>query len=373
MKIFFVAGEASGDLHASNLIRSLKEKISGLQTMGVGGDQMQKEGMKIVRHIRETNFMGFVEVLRNLRQIRGLFRETKRAIVEFNPAAVVLVDYPGFNIRLLSFLKEQGIKITWYISPQVWAWKKGRVKTLRRYVDLMLVVMPFEKNFLEKAGMKADYVGHPILDVIKNDEYDKSRLKRELGLGDSPVIALLPGSRKQEISRILPVMLKASEKFPGQQVIVAGANTQTVEYYSGILGKSGAKLIMGRTYDVMAVADAAAVTSGTATLETALFGVPQVVCYSANWLSVLIARAVIQVKYISIVNIILNRLLVKELIQGQLTVKQLTGELSVLLHSSSDRIRIGSGYRELRELLGKEGASERAAVLICRWLKPNGN
>lgn len=369
MNLFIVAGESSGDLHGKNLLRELKKKDPNLKSFGLGGDGLANEGMTVVKHIRDSDFMGFVEVVKNLGKIRRLFRELKAAVMKEKPDAAILIDFPGFNLRLAPFLKQQGIPVIYYISPQVWAWKKSRVKKIKRYVDLMGVVLPFEKNFYKQEGMEVDFVGHPLLDEINADAVDKAALRKSLGLDDRPVLALLPGSRRQEIKKTLKVMLQAAGEMKNYQVVIAGAKMQPKTLYEQILCGRDAKVLMNKTYDVLRVANVAAVASGTATLETGLFGVPQVVCFSANWLSVQIARMLIKVKYISIVNLVLDRPLVKELIQSQFTAANLLQELKNLTEQEEDKIRIKEGYSELREKLGSSGASARMAELVYAHLQ----
>ncbi|MEZ4777318.1 MAG: lipid-A-disaccharide synthase [Bacteroidia bacterium] len=354
MKLYFVAGEDSGDLHTRNLIRQLKVLYPNLQTRGVGGDKMKDEGTELVAHIRDINFMGFLEVIRNLQTIRKLFRTVKADIRSWKPDAVILVDYPGFNLRLAKFVKSLGIKLFYYISPQIWAWKKGRVKTIRRYVDRMLVILPFEKKFYEQEGVEVDFVGHPLLDETGQSTPSVTETK---------TIALLPGSRKQEISRMLPVMLEMVGKFPGYQFVIAGAPSQTEDFYKQFMGDSPAKLVMNQTYSVLKNAGAALVTSGTATLETALFQVPQVVCYRGSAFSYEIGKRLVNVRFISLVNLILDRKLVQELIQYDFHADRLEEELRKIL-TPENRQEMLAGYEELHKKLGDGGASAKAAAII---------
>ncbi|MCB9235240.1 MAG: lipid-A-disaccharide synthase [Bacteroidia bacterium] len=364
MKLYFIAGEASGDLHGKNLLRALKNQAKSLETRGVGGDGMQAEGMSLIRHIRETNFMGWISVLQNLGKIRRLFRDVKADILAFKPDAVVLIDYPGFNLRMAEFLKKNGIKVIYYISPQVWAWKKGRVKKIKAFVDRMLVILPFEKEFYAREGVEVDFVGHPLLDEIAQREFDDVQFRRELSLDERPVVALLPGSREMEIKLKLPVMVEAAKAFPNLNFVVGAAPTVSGEFYGEILGNSPLKMVRNRTYDLLHLADFAFVTSGTATLETALFGVPEVVCYAGNWLSVQLARRLIQVRFISLVNLIMDRLVVKELIQKDLTPQNLIAELTSMQEDADYLAKMKTDFSELRHKLGESGASKRAAEKI---------
>lgn len=362
MKLYLIAGEDSGDLHGSNLLKALQLQVPDLQVRGVGGDLLRQQGMELVAHVKDINFMGFWEVIRNLRTIRRLFRTVKADLASCEPAAIVLIDYPGFNIRLLPFLKGRGIPIYYYISPQVWAWKKGRVKTLRQYVDRMLVILPFEQEFYAQEGMEVDFVGHPLLDAIGERKTQPKTGQR---------IALLPGSRKQEIKRMLPVMMQMVDRFANCEFVIAGAPSQPESFYRTLIGPSRERvsLVMNQTYTVLESADFALVTSGTATLETALFEVPQVVCYKGNALSYAIGKRLVKVRFISLVNLILDRPLVTELIQQDFSTHQLETALRQLMQAAEIQ-RIQAGYQELKTLLGQGGASTRAAQLILERLRP---
>jgi len=362
MKLYFIAGEDSGDMHAGNLIGALSKLQPNLQTRGVGGERMRAQGMKLVAHVKDINFMGFWEVLRNIRTIRRLFRTVEADIVQWQPDAVVLVDYPGFNLRLAPFLKQLGIRIFYYISPQVWAWKKGRVKKIQAFVDRMFVILPFEKVFYANEGVEVDFVGHPLLDEISRLQMGNATLSNP---GSPKTIALLPGSRKQEIKRMLPLMLELSNQYTEHQFIIAGAPSQSAEFYQQIIGIHPVELRMNQTYQVLAQADLAIVTSGTATLETALFGVPQVVCYKGAWLSYLIGKQLVQVKYISLVNLILDRPAVTELIQHDYHIDRLREEVERLMQPSI-RESLQQDYTELHRRLGDGGASAETARLILQ-------
>lgn len=360
MKYYVVAGEASGDLHAANLIKRIKEKDTQAQFRAWGGDLMQQQGAEIVKHYRELAFMGFIEVTMNLRTILNNISYCKQDILAYKPDAIILVDYPGFNLRIAEWAKKQGIKVIYYISPQIWAWKQSRVHQIKRDVDLMLVILPFEEEFYQRFNYKVHFVGHPLLDAIAERPLPNRPEK--------PYIALLPGSRKQEIEKMLPIMLSAMHYFPQFDFVVAGAPGQTEAFYAPLLKSTGARLVSGKTYDVITNATAAMVTSGTATLETALLGTPQVVCYKGSWVSYQLAKQLIKVKYIALVNLILDRPAVKELIQNELTTHNLQKELDAVILNEENRNRMLADYDELKEKLGGIGASARAAGIIVDYL-----
>jgi len=367
MKYYIIAGEASGDLHGSNLIKELK-KLDRLATIRCwGGDKMQAAGAELVKHYRDLAFMGFTEVLMNLRTILRNLDSCKKDILQFKPDALILIDYPGFNLRIAKWAKQQGLKVIYYISPQVWAWKENRVKLMKECIDKMIVILPFEKDyFKDKWNWDVEYVGHPLVEVI---ESEKSKVKSQ-NFGNKEIIALLPGSRKQEILKKLPVMLEVSRSFPGHEFIVAKAPAVEDDFYSSLLKPyNNVSAVSGKTYDLLVQAKAALVTSGTATLETALFGVPEVVCYKGSSISYQIAKRVIKVKYISLVNLIMDKPVVKELIQDDLTVENLKHELHEIL-TNEDRITaIKKDYTALRQLLSQEGdASAKAAASIVQFV-----
>lgn len=368
MKLYILAGEASGDLHGKNLVEELLRLQPGIEFRGMGGDGLSELGVKLVRHIRDTSFMGWAEVIKNLGKIKQLFRDVKADILDFQPDAVILIDYPGFNLRMAKWLKEQGIKTLFYISPQVWAWKKGRVKKIKAYVDRMFVILPFEKEFYAKEGVEVEFVGHPLLDEIAQRENQTDDLAPLVKPPGKELLVLLPGSRKMEISRMLPVMLAAADKFPNLSVAIAAAPSQEKEFYEKFIGGRKVAVIHGRTYDLLALANYGFVTSGTATLETALFGVPEIVCYAGPWLSVQLARLLIQVDYISLVNLIMNREVVRELIQKELNVRNLEKELKKLM-TPAHRDKLQADYRELQLKLGDAGASKNCAEAMMNFLK----
>ena len=361
MRYYIVAGEASGDLHGSNLVKALHGKDAQVDIRAWGGDKMEAAGAKLVKHYRDLAFMGFVEVVKHLPTILRNLRFCKEDIQRFRPDVLVLIDYPGFNLRIAEWAKARGIKVCYYISPQVWAWKEGRVKKIREIVDRMLVILPFELPFYQKWNYGVTYVGHPLIEVV--EEECAKPLPAPLS-STMPIVALLPGSRAQEIQQKLPVMLAALARFPDYQAVIAGAPAQPDELYESLMKDTGAVLVRNQTYEVLRQARAALVTSGTATLETALFGVPQVVCYRGNPLSYMLAKRFIKVKYISLVNLILDRPAVPELIQHGLTEDALVAELRSLLDDSPRRRQMLKDYSELRAVLGTGGASAAAAEAV---------
>ncbi len=379
MKYYIIAGEASGDLHGSNLITELKKKDAQAQVRCWGGDLMAAAGGDVVKHYKDLAIMGFAEVLMNLRTIFRNLDFAKKDILDYQPDALILIDYPGMNMRIAKWAHElRTFPIIYYISPQVWAWKEGRVKQIRRTVDKMLVILPFEKDFYKKWDFEVEYIGHPLVEVVDGVR-DQATQKPTNAQFTKPVIALLPGSRKQEILIKLPVMLEASKLFPDYQFVVAQAPGLDAAFYSTLLaGYANVASVSNQTYSLLLTARAACVTSGTATLETALFGVPEVVCYKGSPISYQIARRLIRVKYISLVNLIMDKLVVKELIQDQLTPQNLQRELDDLLHNPTRQQQLAADYRDLKALLSQGGhASANAARSILKFLasraKPNAN
>lgn len=374
MKYYIIAGEASGDLHGSNLVASIRQKDPGAKIRAWGGEKMRRNGANVVKNYHDLAFMGFVEVLMNLHTILKNFNICKKDITEFNPDALILIDYPGFNLKIAKWAKKKGFKVFYYISPQVWAWKRRRVYTIKKVVDKMLCILPFEKKFYDNYDVDCQFVGHPLLDEIaKVEPVDKDKFYKANRLNPKKeLIALLPGSRKQEVSRMLTVMLDVVKMFPNYQFVIACAPSLPVSYYKKIIGeKSNVRLVVNRTYQLLQLSSAAIVTSGTATLETALLDVPEVVCYKANKISYLIARQVARVKYICLVNLIMDRLVVKELIQGDMTANSIRDELQSLLNSSKRQKKLLEDYEELKYVLGNAGASDRAAETIISYVKKN--
>lgn len=353
-------------MHGSNLIREIRQRDTTAVVRCWGGDRMQQAGGELVKHYRDLAFMGFIEVVKNLGTILKNLRFCKEDITRFQPDALILIDYPGFNLRIAEWAKAQGLKVIYYISPQVWAWKENRVKKMKQHIDKMLVILPFEKEYYKnKWQWDVEYVGHPLVQVI--DEYQQQKAAFP---SDRPVIALLPGSRKQEILKKLPVMLEVSKHFPGYEFVVARAPGQEDTFYESLLQPyPNVRAVSDQTYALLSTATAALVTSGTATLETALFGVPEVVCYRGSNISYQIAKRLIKVKYISLVNLIMDKLVVKELIQHDLTVENLRKELNELLHNNERKKQLQADYAALKDLLGKGGkASARAAESIVHFL-----
>jgi len=372
MKYYIIAGEASGDLHGSNLIKELKKLDRDADIRCWGGDLMQQAGGHLVKHYRELAFMGFAEVVKNLGTILRNLKFGKQDTLQFKPDALILIDYPGFNLRITKWAKQKGLKVIFYISPQVWAWKENRVKMMKEYIDKMLVILPFEKDYFKnKWDWDVEYVGHPLVEVI--ERYKEQGTKNKIS--DKPVVALLPGSRKQEIAKKLPVMLEVSRYFPDHQFIVAEAPSVEDEFYKNFTKQfPNVSAVKNQTYDLLLQAKAAMVTSGTATLETALFAVPEVVCYKGSSVSYQIAKRVIKVKYISLVNLIMDKPVVKELIQNDLTVENLKHELHELTTNEERITEIKRDYADLKKLLSEGGnASAKAAKSIMNFLSHQFN
>ena len=381
MKYYIIAGEASGDLHGSNLVKELKKLDKEAAIRSWGGDLMQAAGAKIVKHYKDLAVMGFIEVVKNLPTILSNLKFCKEDILQFKPDVLVLIDYPGFNLRIAKWAKEQGFSVIYYISPQVWAWKESRVKGIKQYVDKMLVILPFEKAFYQKWDYKVEYIGHPLVQVAEefsNRDLPLKTMRPNENSGTSykhenrPVIALLPGSRKQEILVKLPIMLEASKRFPDYRFVVAQAPSLPDSFYQQMIrAYPNVELAFsGQTYTLLCQSKAALVTSGTATLETALFGVPQVVCYKGSTISYHIAKRLIKIKYISLVNLIMDKPVVKELIQHELTIENLSRELHEILHNQQRIAQIKKDYADLRALLQQGGnASSKAAQEIVGFLQ----
>lgn len=365
MKYYIIAGEASGDLHGSNLMKALLEKDSNANIRFWGGDLMAQTGGTLVKHYCELAFMGFAEVILNLKTILNNIAFCKSDIEKFQPDVIIFIDYPGFNMRIAKWAKEKGFKTHYYISPQIWAWKENRIKAIKRDFDKLYVILPFEKDYYEKKHhFPVDFVGHPLIDAIQNrTKIDKLTFFKEHNLEDKPIIAVLPGSRKQEISKMLQVMLSVVEDFPDYQFVIAGAPSQEFSFYQQFLKGQNIKFISNKTYDLLGFSFAAMVTSGTATLETALFKVPEVVCYKGSFISYQIAKRIITLKYISLVNLIMDEEVVTELIQEKLNHENLKIELAKLL-DINHRANLLEKYNILEQKLGGEGASKNTAELI---------
>ncbi|MEQ8419481.1 MAG: lipid-A-disaccharide synthase [Arenibacter algicola] len=368
MKYYIIAGEASGDLHGSNLIKALKKQDSDADIRCWGGDLMKAAGGDLVKHYKEMAFMGFLEVISNINQIFKNIAFCKDDISDFNPDVIVFIDYSGFNLRIASWAKKNKFRTNYYISPQIWASREGRIHKIKNDIDAMHVILPFEKEFYEKKHhYPVNFVGHPLIDAIGDIPRTSDKKFREENNLDlqKPIIALLPGSRKQEVQKMLTLMLSVTKSFPKFQFVIAGAPSLDLEFYQPFLKSSQVSLISNKTYDLLSLSYAALVTSGTATLETALFKIPQVVCYRANWISYQIAKRIITLKFISLVNLIMDKEVVKELIQGDLNTKNLTKELDKILNGP-ERKKQFEAYYELEKKLGGKGASEKAASLIIQ-------
>ncbi len=380
MKYYIIAGEASGDLHGSNLIKELKLLDTAADIRCWGGDKMQAAGATLVKHYSALAFMGFIEVLKNLRTIFKNLADCKADITQYQPDALVLIDYPGFNLRIAAWAKRNGLRVIYYISPQVWAWKESRVRGIKKNVDKMLVILPFEKDFYKNWGFEVEYVGHPLVKVV--DEFIANHSVSEPAAHSflnssnvaihTPVIAILPGSRQQEILTKLPIMLSVAKHFPDYHFVVAKAPGIEDDFYDALLAPyQNVSAVIDQTYALLLEAKAALVTSGTATLETALFGVPEVVCYKGSAISFFIAKRLITIQYICLVNLIMNREVVKELIQEQLTEQNITAELKKILSDAGKQSQLKEDYTALKYLLSQGGnASANAASSIYRFLQP---
>ncbi|GAA4149239.1 lipid-A-disaccharide synthase [Chryseobacterium ginsenosidimutans] len=366
MKYYIIAGEASGDLHGSNLMKALQHKDPNAEFRFWGGDLMAAQGGTLVKHYRDLAFMGFLEVAKNLRTILNNIKFCKEDIKNNRPDVLILVDYPGFNLRIAKFAKGLGIKVVYYISPQLWAWKEGRVEIIKKYVDEMMVILPFEEDFYKKHGVHSHFVGHPLLDAISTlKDISVENFKAENGLNDKEIIALLPGSRKQEVEKMLEIMLSVRPYFKEYQFVIAGAPSLPKEFYQSYVDDN-VHFVSNKTYDLLRCSKAALVTSGTATLETALLKIPEVVCYRGSKVSYAIAKRLVKnIKYISLVNLIMDREVVKELIQNDLNTKNLVEELKKVLEGKK-RSQLLKDYELLREKLGGKGASENAAEVILK-------
>ncbi len=364
MKYYIIAGEASGDLHGSNLMKALLKQDDKADIRFWGGDLMQSVGGDLVMHYKERQFMGFTEVIFNLRKVLGLIKFCKSDIESFLPDVIIFIDNSGFNLRIAKWAKNKNFKTHYYISPQVWASRASRIKKIKRDVDAMYVILPFEKAFYKTYDYDVNFVGHPLIDAIADrPQVEDDVFRKEHNLSNLPIIALLPGSRKQEITKMLGVMLSLVNDFKDYQFVIAGAPSQDYDFYRPFIKQDNVNFIANKTYDLLSISNAALVTSGTATLETALFKVPQVVCYKANAISYQIAKHIITLKYISLVNLIMDREVVTELIQGDLNKKRLNKELTSILESEK-REQLFLDYYELEQKLGGRGASDTTAELI---------
>ena len=369
MKYFMIAGEASGDLHGANLVRAIRQQDTAADVRAWGGDMMSSAGAVILKHYRELAFMGFAEVVLNLRTILRNIKTCKSQIIDYQPDALILVDYPGFNLRIAKWAKARGIKVFYYVSPQIWAWHTSRVHGIIATTNRVFAILPFEPDFYKSFGYEVSFLGHPLLDVVENlPEQPQFRTQNDLD-EHRPIVALLPGSRRQEVSNMLAIMLKVADKRPDYQFVVAGAPALPIEFYQDTLQPHpNVKFVTGQTYALLQHAAAAFVTSGTATLETALFNVPQVVCYKANPISYAIARRVVKVPYISLVNLIANKTIVTELIQNDLTPDRLLSEFDrITSPDCAENMR--NAYQQLRSKLGNSGVADRVATEIMERLR----
>jgi len=370
MNYYIIAGEASGDLHGSNLMKALLKKDVNANFRFWGGDLMQNVSNDLVKHYKDLAFMGFLEVIMNLKTISKNLAFCKKDIESFNPDVIIFIDYPGFNLRIAKWARQKGFKTHYYISPQIWAWKENRIKAIKRDIDKMYVILPFEKTFYEeKHHYPVEFVGHPLIDAIA-DRYqvDEYEFRADNELNEKPIIALLPGSRKQEINKMLEVMLSVVDGYPNYQFVIAGAPSQDFEFYKKFIKNKNINFVSNKTHDLLSVSFAALVTSGTATLETAIFKIPQVVCYKGSWLSYQIGKRLVKLKYISLVNLIMDKEVVKELIQKELNTKNLKKELNVIL-DPNERSKYFMNYYELEKALGGKGASDKTAKLIYKAAK----
>ena len=357
MKLYIITGEASGDLHAANLVEELNKCNTELEFRAWGGERLMSQGVELAKHIKETAFMGVLDVLKNLGTIKKNLNYCKQDILKYKPDSLILVDYPGFNLKIAKFAKLRGIKVFYYISPKVWAWNKNRVSKIKRYVDELLVIFPFEVDFYNNYGMKVTYVGNPLLDEIDKGNFSFSYIT------EKPIIALLPGSRKQEIENILPEMLNIVNHYPNYQFVIAATNNFSKKYYQSFIKEKNVKLVFDETYGLLSNAIASLVTSGTATLEAALFKVPQLVCYKTNWITYFLAKSLIRIKHLSLVNILMDKAVVKELIQDKLNENSLKMELDILLNNNK---KILTNYDKIIDLLDRKGASKNAAKFILK-------
>jgi len=367
MRYYLIAGEASGDLHGANLMKALKVVDADAEFRFLGGDLMLEQGGELVKHYKDMAYMGFVEVLMNLPAILRNMKFAKADLLQHKPDALILIDFPGFNLKIAEYAKQHGVKVLYYISPKVWAWNQKRVLKIKKVVDKLFCILPFEVDFYKSWGMEVDYVGNPLLDAIAAFQPDQD-FKEKNNLQGRPLVALLPGSRKQEVLKILPDMLETAKRFPDYQFVIAGAPNFDLAFYKQLIQQQQIPVVFNNTYNLLVNSDAAMVTSGTATLETALFHIPEVVVYKTSAISVAIARLVIKIRFISLVNLIMDRLVVKELIQEECNPEKISEELRSILKGAG-REKMLSDYRELSQKMGTPGASEKTAKLIQEAMK----
>lgn len=368
MKYYIIAGERSGDLHGSNLIKGILQHDPSAEIRAWGGDMMQQAGAVLVKHYKDLAFMGFFEVVKNLPTLLGFISFCKKDILEFKPDVVIFIDYAGFNMRIAKFAKLKGLKTFYYISPKVWAWNQSRALKIKQTVDKLFVIFPFEKEFFQQYDYPVDYVGNPLFDAI-GDFSPALNFRKEARLGQKPIIAILPGSRKQEVDTMLALMLSQVYEFPDYQFVVGAVSNLPKELYARWQSIFPIKIVVDDAYNLLSVADAALVTSGTATLETALFNVPQVVCYKGGWMAYQVYKRVIRVPFVSLVNLIAGKKVVTELLQYDLTKENLTKELSLITVNEATRNEQLEGYATIKAILGDKGASEKAGRLMVEYLK----
>lgn len=364
MKYFLIAGERSGDLHGSFLIKQLLSLNPEAEIRGYGGDQMMEAGMDLVAHYREISFMGFIEVVQNLRIISKRMRECEREIISFKPDVLILIDFPGFNLRLARFASSQKIKVAYYIAPKAWAWKERRVKTIKKYVDRLYSILPFEVDFFRNHDFTAHYVGNPVVEEIEEHDFEDlsiSHIKK-------PIIAYLPGSRVQEVQTSIGMIIECARRKPAWHFLVAGVDNIDRTYYQSLEGLENVDVFWGKTYEVLRSSDAAIVTSGTATLETALLNIPQVVCYRTSKISYWIARTLIKVRFLSLVNLILDDRIVQEFVQDQYTPEIILMEVNKILEDDNYRQHMLSNYQKINKLIGSNSASRKVAEEITGWV-----
>ncbi len=369
MKYYIIAGEASGDLHASNLMKELKKKDTQAIFRYLGGDLMQEQGGELVKHYNETAYMGFLDVFMHLRSILKNIKLIKQDVLNYKPDVLILVDYPGFNLRIAEYAFHAGIRVFYYISPKIWAWKQSRVFKIKQFVDKLFIIFPFEKDFYKKFDYDVEYVGNPIMDAIETEDKDIDKFRRKYELSERRIIALLPGSRKQEIKHNFPVMLKVAAQFPELQFIVAGASSLEKSFIEKYITQKNVKLLYNKTHEILIHSDAALVTSGTATLETAILNIPEAVCYRGDAVSYQIAKRLIKVDFISLVNLVMQKEVIKEYVQNNMTVENLSKELNLLLNNDLYKNTMLANYAQMRERLGGKGASERTAEIMVKSLK----
>lgn len=368
MKYYLIAGERSGDLHGANLIKGIKSYDPAAEFRGWGGDLMQQEGMDLVTHYQDTAFMGFFEVVKNLGTILGLLKKCKKDLMAYQPDVLILIDYPGFNLRMASFAKQQGLKVFYYISPKVWAWNQKRALKIKAVVDRMFVIFPFEIDFYKRFQYEVEYVGNPLMDQIESFKPDPLFLQNNQ-FEDKKIIALLPGSRKQEVSDMLDIMLTQAPLFPEYTFVIAAVRSLPESIYRNFAHIPNVKIVFEATYDLLHHAEAALVTSGTATLETALFGIPEIVCYKTSGISYAIAKKLIRVRFISLVNLIMDREVVRELIQGDLNPQLLENELRAIIEGGTKRSSMMEDFAVLKQKVGGSGASENAGRKMVQYLQ----